>query len=431
MMLLPQIRQLGAVLALTLSLTLLGGCEKAGPEAAYDGKRVVIDFWNGFTGPDGKTMTAMVQRFEAANPDVEVKMQIIPWATYYDKLTLSMAYGGAPDVFVVQSSRFPEFASYQTLRPLVDLYASDAHPLEAQDFVPTPWRESSYDGTLYALPLDTWPAGLYYNTKLFREAGIVDAQGNARPPTNLVEFLDDAKRLTRDTDGDGRPDQWGFVFTDQHNNWLTFADQFGGGIVGPDGRTGEMSSPPSLQASRLMCDLIYKYRVAPRPEGVDSWLLFREGKAAMAIQGIYMLADLEQTPGLEFAGAPVPQFGPHRGVWGGSHLLCQPTGIDAAHARAGWRLMRYLSDHSLTWGIGGQVPARRDVERSAAFQALPVQSQFAKELDYVIYEPQIPKANSLNQFVDPAIGDTLDELQTPEAAMRDADRRIDQLLRRP
>ena len=46
------------------------------------GRPVVLDFWNGFTGPDGKTMEALARRFQAENPDVAVRMQIIPWGTY-------------------------------------------------------------------------------------------------------------------------------------------------------------------------------------------------------------------------------------------------------------------------------------------------------------------------------------------------------------
>ena len=427
------LRRVGALLLpLLCALALgLGGCGRSPQGAGSDGNRVVVDFWNGFTGPDGKTMTAMVRRFEAENPDVEVRMQIIPWGTYYDKLTLSLAYGGPPDVFILQAARFSEFASYHTLHPLTDLYAAARPPLSAGDFAPVPWSASFYHGTQYALPLDTHPLGLYYNTDLFEKAGIVDAQGRAKPPTNLTEFLEDARKLTKDTDGSGRPNQWGFVFTNQHSNWLTFAHQFGGDILTPDGKHGAMASPAGLQAMHLMCDLIYKYKVAPQPEGVDSWLALRQGKVAMAMEGIYMLSSLQEQKGLRFAGAPAPQFGPKPGVWGGSHLLCQPVGIDAAHARAGWRLMRYLSDHSLTWGVGGQVPARLAVERSAEFQALPVQSQFARELNDVIYDPQVPKANSLNQFVDPAIDAALSRQETPEASLRDADRRINQLLNRP
>src|SRR5579862_6756827 len=141
-------------LLLALALTLPGGCGFVGHRA--DGKpgALVINFWNGFTGPDGQTMSALVKQFQAENPDVQVKMQIIPWSTYYDKLTLSLAYGGAPDVFILQAARFPEFASFHTLRSLTDLYASEKPPLTSSDFAPVPWKESFYEGTHYALPLD-------------------------------------------------------------------------------------------------------------------------------------------------------------------------------------------------------------------------------------------------------------------------------------
>jgi multiple sugar transport system substrate-binding protein len=419
-----------------LPALLLGGCSPSTSEnlsrsARLAGGRIVLDFWNGFTGPDGKTMEKMVHRFTERNPDIDVRMQIIPWGTYYDKLTLSLAYGGAPDLFVVHAARLPEFASFGTLRPLGDLYSAARPPLTAAEFAPVPWRATFFRGRQLALPLDVHPIGLYYNTRLFKEAGIVRSDGTARPPRNWEEFLVDARKLTRDLDGDGRPDQWGFVFTNQRTNWLTFAGQFGGGILTADGKTCGMDSPQSLAAVRRMHDLIYRYHVAPAPEGVDAWLAFRQGKVGMALEGIYMLASLEEQKGLSFAGAPVPQFGPQPAVWGGSHLLCQPARIAPERARAAWRLMRFLSDDSLLWAEGGQIPTRLSVLRSAQFAALPVQWQFARQLPYVQYEPLVPQLNSLYPFVDPAIEAVLLDLQTPEQAMHDACRRIHEVLTRP
>ncbi|HEX5322624.1 MAG TPA: ABC transporter substrate-binding protein [Capsulimonadaceae bacterium] len=424
------VRRLFAALIL-LSLAFFAGCGRSSDSSSDNSGPIVLDYWNGFTGPDGVTMTAMVNEFERENPDIQVKMQIIPWGTYYDKLTLSLAYGGAPDVFILQSARFPEFASTGTIRPLTDLYAQSGAHFGENQFTPVTWNESIYKGVHYSLPLDTFPIGMYYNTKLFQEAGIVDANGQAKPPTTLAEFLADAQKLTKDTTGSGRPDQWGFVFTNEHTNWLTFARQFGGDIVTPDGKAGEMSSPASLAATQLMCDLVYKYHVAPRPEGVNAWLAFQRGKVGMAMEGIYMLHSLQETTGLEFAGAPVPQFGPEKGAWGGCHMLCMPTGLPERKVQAAWRLMRFLSDHSLRWAQGGQTPARISVLDSPQFHDLSVQSQFASQISYVHFDPQIPKANALNQFADPAIDAALEQLQTPQDAMRDADRRIDQLLKRP
>ena len=371
-------------------------------------------------------MEALVTRFQAENPDVRVRMQIIPWGTYYDKLTLSLAYGGAPDVFIVHAARLPEYASFGTLRPLDDFYAADAASaaLTEANFAPAPWRASFYDAKHLALPLDVHPVGLYYNTRLFEQAGIVDENGRAKPPATWDEFLEAAKKLTRDTDNDGRPDEWGFVFTNQRTNWITFAAQHGGTILTPDFKKAAIDSPPCIAATRLMCDLIYKYKVAPKPEGVDAWLAFRQGKVGMALEGIYMLSSLEEQKGLAYAGAPVPQFGSRPATEAGSHLLCQPAAISPVQAKAAWRLMRFLSDNSLGWAKGGQVPARRDVVASTGFKDLSVQSAFARQLPVVEYEPFSPRMNALFPFVDPAIEAALLGLQTPEAAMKDAARRI-------
>jgi multiple sugar transport system substrate-binding protein len=414
---------------------LTGGCssqsrtQKDGTPGADN--KVILKFWNGFTGPDGHAMEKMVKRFQKENPNVEVRMQVIPWGTYYDKLTLSLAYGGAPDVFVMHAGRLPEFQAFNTLQPLGDLYASATPALGEKQFAPVPWRATFYQGQQYAFPLDVHPIGLYYNTKLFREAGVVDRDGNARPPKTFDEFLDAARRMTKDTNGDGRTDQWGFVFTWQRTNWLTIAGQFGAEILSPDGKRSTVDSAANRRALQLMHDLIYKYKVAPKPEGVDAWLAFRQGKVGMALEGLYMLTSLEEQKGLPFEGAPAPQFGPKKSVWGGSHLLCQPRGIAPEQSRAAWKLMRFLSDNSLTWARAGQVPARNDLRRSPQFQSLTVQRQFGSQLPFVQYEPLHPKSNAIIPLIDSGVEAVLLDIATPEEAMRDVSRRVNQVLERP
>lgn len=427
-------RVLGLVMVFCMALW-MGGCTSSntptqGVTRTAEGK-VLLKFWNGFTGPDGKAMERMVARFQKQNPDVVVQMQIIPWGTYYDKLTLAFAYGGAPDVFVMHAARLPEFAAFDTFQPLQNHFASAQPPLGENDFASVPWQASFYKNQQYALPLDVHPIGLYYNTKLFKEAGIVDGQGNARPPKTLDEFLDAARRITKDTNGDGRTDQWGFVFTWQRTNWLTISGQFGAKILSPDGTQSTLDSPQNLRALRLMHDLIYKHKVAPKPEGVDAWLAFRQGKVGMTLEGIYMLTSLEGQKNLPFAGAPAPQFGPQPAVWGGSHLLCQPKGITPEQSKVAWRLMRFLSNDSLIWARAGQVPARLDTRRSTQFNALAVQAAFARQLPYVQYEPLHPKTNAMFPMIEPGIESVLLDIATPEAAMRDASRRVNQVLKRP
>jgi multiple sugar transport system substrate-binding protein len=406
----------------------LTGCGKRGQ--AEGGASGALRFWNGFTGPDGKTMEQLIARFQRENPDVSVRMQIIPWAQYYDKLTLSLGFDQAPDLFICQAHRLAEFAHYQALRPLDDLQKGP-RGLPNADFTPLPWQAAHFEGRLYGLPLDCYPMGLYYNRKLFREAGIVDGSGQARPPRTLDEFLDAARRLTRDIDRDGRPDQWGFAITNRETNWYATAKQHGGGTLTPDLRHAALNQPPSVAAMEQLRGFVTRERIAPSPEGLDAWRGFRLGRLAMVLEGIYMLNDLQKTEGLDYGGAPTPQFGPEPATWGGSHMLCMPASIPQRRAENVWRLVRYLSDNSLDWAEGGQTPVRRSLQATDRFRRMEVQSQFAMQLPYVQYDPPSPRYSEIGPFIAAAVEAGLLGMQTPKRALDEAAGRINRVLSRP
>ena len=415
--------RLTALFALALTL---GGCagdaRRAAPEA------VTLNFWNGFTGPDGATMEKIVRAFNKSHPDIRVKMQIIPWGTYYDKVTLGLAFGGAPDVLILHSNRFPEFANYSSLGRLDDLVKRPG--FDESDFAEGPWAAGVWKGTRYAIPLDCHPIGLYYNTRLFRQAGIVDAAGNAKPPETLDEFLSAARKLTVDANGDGKPEQWGFAYTWLRTNAHTFLAQNGSGWIAEDLMHSDLTSASSKAAFRTMTDLIYKDKICPAPEGQDAWIGFRTGKVAMAIEGVYMLSSVEEQEGLKFAGAPCPQFGPVPAVWGGSHLLAMPAKVSPEHRKASWVFMKYLSDHSLDWAKGGQVPVRKSILATPEFKKMSVQYEFSKKLPYVSYLPQSTAINQVLPFCDASVEAILNKIKPTDYALSEAARRIDNVLER-
>src|SRR3569833_3393345 len=155
-----------AVLLITMAVLLLAaGCgDRSGnSEPGRDAHgRIILDFWNGFTGLDCKTMQGMVDQFQRENPDIKVRMQIIPWGLFFVLLFFLFVFGCVPDVFIVHAARLPEFASFGKLRPVSDLLASTSPRLTSSDFAPKPWSATFYNGVQYALPLDTHPEGLYY-----------------------------------------------------------------------------------------------------------------------------------------------------------------------------------------------------------------------------------------------------------------------------
>ena len=400
-------------------LVCLAGCSHY---SASGDKVTDISFWNGFSGPDGAAMEKIVQRFNKENPDVHVQMQIIPWATYYDKLTLGLAFGDPPDVFVLHANRVPEYAEHSALAQL-DSYVTESG-LKESDFVPKAWVAGLWDQKRFGLALDCHPLGMYYNVKLFEEAGI------EKPPVTQAEFLAAAKKLTKDLDGDGQPDQWGFAITDTHLVGTSILYQFGGGLLTPDMKHSALDTAETKAGIDFMWDLINKYKVCPPPGSSDAWMGFQTGKIAMAPQGIWMIDSLDKQKNLRYAAAPFPLMGPVKAVWAGSHNLCMPAKIAPARKDAAWRLIKFLSDNSLDWAKGGQVPVRTSVLSSKEFQGLRVQSQFAKQLGYVQYEPFSLLINQMGPFGDAALEGALNGSETADHALSVASRRVDQVLAR-
>ena len=403
--------------SLAFALLVVGGCK----DASQIDENTPLRFWNGFSGPDGTTMKKIVEGYNGENPKAPFEMQIIPWNTYYDKVTLGMAFGGAPDVFVMQVSRLPQYADAGAVEEIGPMVAGSG--LGPKDFVKVPYEAGFWNGKQYALPLDCWPLTLYYNKKLFREAGI------AHPPTNLREFLEDARKLTK-RDARGKTTQWGFAFAEIHNNLTAIMDQHGARVIDPAGKRGTLDTPESLAAVEQVASFFGKEAIAPSPQGANAWDIFKKGKAAMVMQGIYMIADLQMQKDFEFGAAPVPQFGPKRSTWGGSHMLCMPVGLPEARKRKAWAFMKYLSDHSLQWAAAGQCPVRLNVLNSPEFRLLDGQYQASRQLNYVQYEPQSPVIGQVGGFADAAWEAILMNGEPAAPTFKTADRRIDAVLGR-
>src|SRR5690606_13083568 len=103
---------------------------------------------------------------------------------------------------------------------------------------------------------------LYYRTDLLEEAGYTE------PPQTWDELVEVAKALTKDVDGDGNIDQWGFVslgLPGQVFNTYTFFDflfQNGGQLFNEEGEPA-FNSPEGVEALQFMVDLKNVHQVMP------------------------------------------------------------------------------------------------------------------------------------------------------------------------
>jgi multiple sugar transport system substrate-binding protein len=401
----------------------LAGCRDLGSE-----RTVTIRFWNGFTGPDGRTMLALVRRFNEENPDVRVLMQRMDWATYYNKLFVAGLGGRAPEVFVIHTDTLNRFRGAGFLRPIDDLLHGE-HGLPIDDFDPYVIEAVREDGRYFGVPLDAHLLGMYYNRDLFRRAGLVDAAGEPVPPTNREEFIDALERLSRVETGDTLG-TWGYVFTFFRTNIYTMMKQFGGEMFTEDYTRTLINSPENVAALQFAVELVRERRLAPPPEAFDSWIGFRQGRVGIAFEGIYMLPDLLRQADLDFGAAPVPLLGNTAAVWGGSHNLCLKKDLDERKTDAAWRFIRFLSENSLDWAEGGQIPVRRSQRDTERFRGMYAQHQFARQMDYVVYTPSVPFVFEYITEFDLAVERALRGRMTPQEALDTAAANIERIIKR-
>ena len=135
--------------------------------AACAASAKVVKFWTSHTPPDSDVLAKIVEAFNVANPDICVKMTIVPGAeTNVAKLLTSIRGGVAPDVYMADRFTVPQRAAEGVLAPLPDAVAGTA-----SQYLPFAWAETQFKGKTYALPFDTDARALWYNKDLIKAAG--------------------------------------------------------------------------------------------------------------------------------------------------------------------------------------------------------------------------------------------------------------------
>ncbi len=163
----------------------LGGCHH---RARAAGGRVVIHYWEKWTGFEADAMRSVIDDFNRSQTHIEVKfLSVTPIDV---KLLLAASAGDPPDVAGLWSYSIPDFAEKGALTPLDG--ALKKAGLGEDHYVPIFWKLCRYKGFTWGLPTTPGCVALWYNKKLFREAGL----DPDRPPRTFAELQSMSRRLT-------------------------------------------------------------------------------------------------------------------------------------------------------------------------------------------------------------------------------------------
>ena len=394
------------------------GTSTGAAAATYDGPRVDLAFWNGFTGGDGPFMRDMVKHFSQQHQNIQVKMNVQQWADYYQKVPQAVASGRGPDVGVMHVDQLATNAARNVIIPLDDV--AKAQDLQEDDFAKVIWDAGIYQDKRYGIPLDTHPLGFYYNKALMSKAGVDTA------PTTRDEYDDALQKLK--SSGVEHP-FWSPGFWPGFLMFQSLLWQFGGELYNEDATKATWNSDAGVEALTWQVDQIKK-GYSPKNVALDAqYIAFKNEKNAFTWDGIWQTQDLKKTD-LNWDVSPLPQIGDEKAVWANSHnlVIMNKPNQDDNKLKAGQVFLNWISEHSIDWAKGGQVPARNSVRDSAAFKKLKYQSTLAEQVDYVHYPPAVPGIGDAQAEIDQLTQRALGLKQTPKAALDEGAKRANKIL---
>jgi len=380
--------------------------------------RVTVAEYSAKTGP---YFDEVKKEFEAANPGITVKFEVVPWDVLLQKLTTDITAGTNADLSIIGTRWLIDFVQQDVAEPL-DSYIT---PDFKGRFIDTFLSPSIMNGKTYGLPIAASARAMYYNKELFEKAGI------AKPPATWTELQEDARKIkAQGAFGFGL--QGKEIETDVYYYYAMWSQ--GTEILNKDGTSG-LGTPGALEAAKLYKSMIDEGLTQPgvtsnNREDVQN--LFKQGKVGMMITAPFLSNQIkEEVPNLKYGVAAIPA-GPSgaRGTYGVTDSIIMFK--NSKNKDEAWKLLDFLftKEQRAKFTQGeGFLPVNKEEAKMdyyvnnadlAAFTALLPDARFA---------PVIPGWEEIAQITSDAMqkiylgGD-------PEAGLKDAAAKANAVLKK-
>jgi multiple sugar transport system substrate-binding protein len=321
----------------------------------------------------------LVDAFKTRNPSIEVEVVHIPdEGDYRKRLTADIAAGSPADVILMNYRRQAAFSNSGAFEPLDD-YIANSKEIKAADFYPEAFNAFQWNGKQMCIPQNVSSLVVYYNKDLFTAA----SQPFPAADWTWEAFLATAQALTKDTNGDGKTDQFGAGIDAELIRFAPFVWQAGGELVDGDftPSTLMINSPEGLEAGNFFFGLQTEHQVVPSQEeeaARDSQSRFLDGTLAMYFNSRRPVPTFRESAKFDWDVAPLPRNKVAATVLH-SDGYCIPSG--SKNKDAAWALVEFANSvegQTIIAGTGRTVPSRIAVANSPAFldpNAKPASSQ--------------------------------------------------------
>lgn len=362
------------------------------PTSAQAQEPITIRFWT----TDEDNYAAIVEQFEAEYPDIDVEAQYV--GNYDDmsaRMQTAIVGNDLPDVAQVgQRYGIPQMVDAGVVIPAAEYLSED----DIADIHEGLWSRYTYRGERWAIPFESSTPGLWYNATLMEEAGL----DPANPPQTWDELVSAAQAMTRDTDGDGQMDQWGFGTCDDVP-WYQrpMVLQAGGTLVAEDG-TVSVNSPEAVEMLTFFQDAVHTNAFTPALSQQTAREDFAAGTYGMLFCSTASRLAFQEDVGDTFElGVAFLPMNDERAVGVGGNALIAVRGGDEAREEAARTFVQWMTgtDQAVNTSLNsGYVPIRQSAIEDPRIAELvasdPLVATIYDQLQYVA-DSSISPADSL------------------------------------
>jgi multiple sugar transport system substrate-binding protein len=378
-------------------------------------------------------ITTLINRFNAGNPDIHVKINVVSWPGY-DPLSAQLAAGAPPDIVVMHQSVISDYSQRHLIIPLDE--GLRTVNIDPASFTRAAREGVMRDGHVYALPFDTWAPLWHINMSLFRAAGLV-SDGRPTLPHSPQELLQQARQFKRAT---GKP----YLIQSMVNEPAAYARNLytlllqQNQVFFADPRHIQLRTPQARAVLELFKQLYTEDLTSKDQDYTAATSAFLNGRGGVYLVGTWMIGAYDQAskqPGSPLAGGyavePYPQLYPGReATYADGHSWVVPTARrDPATLRGIFRVLQYLRDSDFEWSRTGHLPAYQAVIDSERWRALPHRAEIASLVDTAQpLPPGVQRQFLIQQILSEEMESAITGRKPIDTALADAERRVNDLL---
>lgn len=416
------------IIFLLVSFFIITGCGNVEKGKLNKNGKVKIVFWHAMGGPLGKILDDMIKRFNETHPNIEVKgIHMGSYDTLQQKIIASLMAKTSPDIAQCYEALTLKLKNAGKLIEL-DNFIDNDKDFNKEDIIKVFLDNNMYDGKLYSVPFNKSVPVMYYNKDLFKKVGL----DPDKPPQTWEELYEYSKKLTFDSNNDGKIDNWGQAMPTSAWIYECLVLQAGGKIYDPKTKQAFFDSKESYKALKYIIKTLQD--VGYKTTGFDHQNDFIAQKVGIIMSSSVSKVFMEKNINFDYGIAPLPYDKKKAVILSGTNVVIFKSNPEKE--KAAWEFVKWFISPEQTayWAIHtNYLPVRY-----SAMEIDDMKKELKKpnglsapigQLEYAYFEPRIPEWYTCRQMLEKALDKSLIEKKASKEYLKEVNAKINKELR--